>query len=211
MSTETFQWVVAIGVGLAALAMVVQAVIVLVMYKTVKTVQDQVTPLIPRAHAVLDSAQSTLTQSKQQIVDVTKKANELMDKVQTMTEETKTQWSAIMTKANEIADRSKTEVDNVMVKVHEIADLSKQQLVKLDGVVTDAADRAKVQMDRAELVIDDTVSRVHESVAVVHNGIMRPVREISGLTQGVRAALGHFLRGGRPAVNQATQDEEMFI
>lgn len=211
MSQETFQWVVAIGVGLAALSMMVQAVIVFVVYKTTKKVEEQVTPLIPRVHAVLDSAQTTLEQSKKNIVDVSKKANALMDKAHELADQSKVQAAQLMAKAQEIADLSKTQAGELMTKVNEIADLSKAQVLKLDGVVTDATERAKVQMDRAELVIDDTVSRVHESVATVHNGIMRPIREVSGVAQGVRSALAHLLRGNRPAVNQATQDEEMFI
>jgi hypothetical protein len=61
------------------------------------------------------------------------------------------------------------------------------------------------------MVVDDTVSRVHESVTAVHNGLLRPVREIQGIATGVRTAVEHFLRGGRPSVAQATQDDEMFI
>jgi len=211
MSPETFQWVVAIGVLLAALSMVIQAVIIFVMYRTTKAVTDQVTPLIPRVHAVLDSAQTTLAQSKQNIVDITKKASDLMDKVHSLADESKSHVNQIMEKANGIADLSKSEVQQLLAKAHEMVDLSKEQLVKLDGVVTDATERAKVQMDRAELVLDDTVGRVHESVATVHNGIMKPIREVSGVAVGFRTALNHLLRGTRPMVNQATQDEEMFI
>jgi hypothetical protein len=40
---------------------------------------------------------------------------------------------------------------------------------------------------------------------------LKPIREIQGMTAGVRAAVQHFLRGGRPSVAQATQDDEMFI
>jgi hypothetical protein len=40
---------------------------------------------------------------------------------------------------------------------------------------------------------------------------MKPVREVSGLLAGVRAAFQTFLSGRRPAVDRATQDEEMFI
>jgi hypothetical protein len=61
------------------------------------------------------------------------------------------------------------------------------------------------------MVIDDTMSRAHETVAMVHGGILRPLREIHGIAAGVRTAINHLARGGRPSVAQATHDEEMFI
>ena len=81
----------------------------------------------------------------------------------------------------------------------------------VEEVVSDATSRAKVQMDRVELVLDDTLSRAHETVALLHSGIMRPLREINGVTAGLRAALQFLSRGNRPSVAQATSDEEMFI
>jgi len=211
MSPETFHWVVTIGVFLAALAMVTQAVVVIVMYKLAKDVTAKVTPLIPRAHAIMDSAQTTIAQSRKHVVDITRKTNELMDTANQIAALSKTHVDSILGKVNEIADLSKGNVSELMGKVQEVADMSKVQLVKLDGLVTDATERAKVQMDRAELVLDDTVGRVHETVSTVHHGIMRPVREVSGLAQGVRAAVNTLLRGNRPSVQEATQDEEMFI
>jgi hypothetical protein len=46
---------------------------------------------------------------------------------------------------------------------------------------------------------------------LVHSGVMRPLREIQGITAGVRAALAFLAKGGRANVNQITHDEEMFI
>ena len=65
-------------------------------------------------------------------------------------------------------------------------------------------------MESVELVLDDTFNRAHETVAVVHDGIMRPLRELNGIAAGVRAALVPWPR--QPSqVDQATSDEEMFI
>jgi hypothetical protein len=46
---------------------------------------------------------------------------------------------------------------------------------------------------------------------VLHDGIMKPLREVNGIAAGVRAALGAMARGNRPTVDRATSDEEMFI
>jgi hypothetical protein len=121
------------------------------------------------------------------------------------------QVKSILTKADQTVEQSRRQIVEITTKANEMMDLGKAQLVKLDTVVTDATSRAKSQLERAEMVVDDTVSRVHDSVTAVHNGILRPIREINGVAIGVRTAVNHFLRGNRPSVAQATQDDEMFI
>jgi hypothetical protein len=128
------------------------------------------------------------------------------------------QARSILSKAESTLDQSRRSVAELSGKFIEITDkanqmmdIGKAQLVKLDSVITDASGRAMVQLERAEMVVDDTVTRVHDSVAAVHNGIMKPVREVQGVATGVRTAIAVFLRGGRPSVAQATQDDEMFI
>jgi hypothetical protein len=55
------------------------------------------------------------------------------------------------------------------------------------------------------------MTRAHQTVAMVHGGIIKPIREINGVAAGIRAALHYFMRGGRPAPDTVTADEEMFI
>jgi hypothetical protein len=45
----------------------------------------------------------------------------------------------------------------------------------------------------------------------VHQGILTPIRGITGVAAGVRAALQFLMRGTRPSPDQVTVDEEMFI
>ncbi len=106
---------------------------------------------------------------------------------------------------------SKTQILDITTKTNLILDSTRLQLAKVDELLTDASSRAKFQMDRAELVLDDAMSRAQETVAVVHSGVMRPLREIQGITAGLRMAFHVFLKGGRPNVASVTQDEEMFI
>jgi ABC-type transporter Mla subunit MlaD len=128
------------------------------------------------------------------------KVESLVQKTNTAVEQSGKQITEITTRANAILDTGK-----------EILDSTKRQLAIVEDVVGDAATRTKVQMDRAELVLDDTFSRAHETIAVVHDGVMRPLREVNGLAAGIRAALAALAKGDRPTVDRATSDEEMFI
>jgi hypothetical protein len=105
---------------------------------------------------------------------------------------------------------SRTQIHDISHKTGEILDATRRQLAVVDEVLEDAAGRARVQMDRVEMVLDDTLNRTQETVALVHSGIMKPLREIQGVQAGIRAAL-NFLMRGRHNGPVATADEEMFI
>ena len=137
---------------------------------------------------------------QQQTTSVLPQVQSVLGKAEATLDESRKTIAEITTKANEIT-----------TKANDLMDMGKAQMVKLDGVITDASQRAKVQLERAELVVDDTMTRVHQSVTAVHNGIVRPVKEIQAIAAGISTAIQHFLRGGRPSVAQATHDDEMFI
>lgn len=126
--------------------------------------------------------------------------------------------SELMPQIHSIVGTSKRTVENVSTHVQKIAgttgailDITRDQLVKVDELMTDATTRAKVQMERAEMVLDDAMTRTQDTVSTVHRGIMQPVRQVHGIFSGVRTAFSHLSRAGRPTVDHATSDEEMFI
>ena len=168
MDQMTLLYVMTAFVIIAAIALCIQAGMLAAMYKTTKSLQSEIRPLLPKVHSLVDTTQTTVEQSRKQILDITTRANEILAS-------------------------------------------TKEQLGMVQEVVTDATSRAKVQLERVELVLDDTLSRAHETVATVHDGIMRPLREINGIAAGVKTALAYLARGNRPSVDQVTSDEEMFI
>jgi len=175
MNQEILLYTMTGFVIISAIALCIQAGLLLWMYKATKAIQEQATAIMPQAKSILSKAESTLDQSRKNVVELTERFVE------------------ISTKANQMMD------------------MGKSQLQEIGTVVSDASTRAKAQLERAEMVVDDTVTRVHESVHAVHSGIMRPIREVQGVANGVKTAVAVFMRGGRPSVAQATQDDEMFI
>ncbi len=108
-------------------------------------------------------------------------------------------------------DESRVKIAEITTKTSEILDITKKQLERVEVLLEDASTRALVQFDRAEMVIDDAMTRAQETVSVVHEGIMKPIREISGIAAFLRASLQYFFRGARPTPDQVTADDEMFI
>ncbi len=88
---------------------------------------------------------------------------------------------------------------------------AQQQVNGIDQARRELAAQWRVQSERLELVLEDILSRVQDVVAVLHGAVMRPVREVSGMVAGVKAALQTLLMSRRPTVDRATHDDEMFI
>jgi len=103
------------------------------------------------------------------------------------------------------------QIREITTKANTVLDSTQAQLARVDEFVGDATQRARVQMDRAEMVLDDTVSRVHDTVLQLNSSVLKPIRELNGLAAGIRAGLQFLTARGRPTVDQATADEEMFI
>lgn len=193
---DTLFAVMTFFVFLSAVALCIQAAMLIGMWKTTKALQEQVTSVLPQVRSVLSQADQILKDNRQTIMEITSKANEIASKA-----------TEIAAKASDMA----TKANSLAAKANDMMDMGKAQMLKVDAVITDASDRAKIQLERAELIADDTMGRVHQTVTSVHNGVLRPVREVQGLAAGMRAAVQHLLRGGRPSVADATHDDEMFI
>ena len=116
-----------------------------------------------------------------------------------------------LAQAQKTLSTSLVRIEELSHKANTALDSTNRQLAAFDAVRVEVTDRARVQMERLELVLDDSLNRVQEVVSTLHNGVLRPVREITGVAAGIKAAFQTFLRGNRPSVAQATHDDEMFI
>lgn len=112
--------------------------------------------------------------------------------------------------AQRLLEEVRTNAGEVSARATEMMELSRKQLVRVDEVLGEATTRTRAQMDRIELVLDDVMGRFQETTALIQNGILKPIRQINGLSAGIRAALS-ALAGRKTSVEQATHDEEMFI
>lgn len=118
---------------------------------------------------------------------------------------------AALETAQSSLNQHRQQVSEVAAKAGQVLDLAKSQLERVNGVLVDATTRAKSQLERVDLVLEDSLSRVHQTVTLLHSGVLRPLRQINGVVLGIRAALAQLTGQGRPTVAQATHDDEMFI
>jgi len=104
-------------------------------------------------------------------------------------------------------------VENLTETTHSV----RSQVERVDATVSDAVDRTRLQIIRADELLSRTLDRVEETSEMVHRTVVSPVRQVSGLIQGVTAGI-EFLIGGRGRRNGSSREsrrsvaqDEMFI
>ena len=132
-------------------------------------------------------------------------------KVQAQVAQVWPEIQSIIGSTKRIVSDSEKHIHKIGETSTQILDVTKQQVTRIDELLNDASMRAKVQLERAEMVLDDTMGRAQETVSIVQRSVLRPVRELHGVLSGIRTTITHLGRGGRPTVDHATADEEMFI
>ena len=168
MNADASLYLIAGAIVVPALALSLQALLMVGVYKSSIAIRDQVTALAGHVATFVAAPQHTVEQSGKQISEVATKTSEVLD-------------------------------------------LTHKQLVRIDGVLGEATTRAKIQMDRVELILDDTLGQLQETTALLHKGVLRPVREINTVAAGILAALGYLFRSQRTSIEQATHDKDMSI
>lgn len=182
MTSDTLLYVMTAAIVVGAVAILVQTFLVLGVYRASRAVRGQVAALTPKIEPVI------------------RKSEALIEKVEPMTGV-----------VQQLIEDTRAHVGELSVKAADLMELSRRQVARVDEVLGEATARTRVQMDRIEMVIDDTVNRFQETTTLLQSGIARPIRQLHGLTTGIRTAVSVLFSTRRPTVEQATHDEEMFI
>ena len=89
----------------------------------------------------------------------------------------------------------------------------REQTAKVGAVVTDAVDRARLQIIRADEMVTGTLGQVEATASLVSQNVVKPVKQVGAVLQGLTVALGTYLgrtKQGR-VIDGSEQEEEMFI
>jgi tetrahydromethanopterin S-methyltransferase subunit F len=130
----------------------------------------------------------------------------------------------VKTKALPTIDSAQALLADIRPKLQVIADnlaettsTVREQVQRVDATVNDVMDRARLQVIRADDLLSRTLDRVEETSEIVHKTVVSPVRQFSGLIQGLTAGIEFFV-AGRGRKNGRSRDprrpvpqDEMFI
>ncbi|MEP6963391.1 MAG: hypothetical protein ABI995_15020 [Acidobacteriota bacterium] len=112
--------------------------------------------------------------------------------------------------ARNTAQEGRMAVIEIREKSNLILDTGHRQMKQIEALLGDAADRTTKQLAYAESIVEDALDRVESTVALLHKGVLKPIKGVTGLTAGIGAAL-RYLMTRRPNPEGATLDEEMYI
>ncbi len=87
----------------------------------------------------------------------------------------------------------KPRVTDIVANAEQSARIARTQMERLDATVSDIVDRTRLQVIRADELVNRTMDRVEETTEIVHRTVVSPIRQLSGLVQGVSAGLEFFL------------------
>ncbi|MEI9812675.1 MAG: hypothetical protein WDO18_08365 [Acidobacteriota bacterium] len=166
---------------------------------------DQMTLLWVMAGAVIVSAIALVIQACM-LFGMYKASQALRERILTVLPK----LEELVETSRDVIEEGRMTVVEIRQKSNLILDSGQKQMRQLESILSDAAERSNRQMAYAEAVVQEALGRVEDTVQLVHQGVLKPIRGLSGIAAGVSAAL-QYLLSRRPTPGGATLDEEMFI
>ena len=102
-------------------------------------------------------------------------------------------------------------VSNIAGTAEDSAQMVRSQMARLDATMNDVLDRARLHVIRADDIVGRTLDKVEDTSDKVQRTVMSPIRQVSGLMQGVSAGVETFFGQRRRSRSEMQPQDEMFI
>ncbi|HEY1263921.1 MAG TPA: hypothetical protein VGF06_10370 [Terriglobales bacterium] len=128
--------------------------------------------------------------------------------------EVKTKTLPTVEAAHSALTELRPKVDIIAENLAQTTSLVRGQMQRLDATVSDIVDRTRLQVIRADELVNRTLDRVEETTDMVHRTVVSPIRQVSGLVQGLAAGVDFLFkrrRNSQPREGMGVPQDEMFI
>lgn len=88
---------------------------------------------------------------------------------------------------------------------------ARDQFRRVEAMVTTTGEALNLQLERFDRVSQNIMDRINETTEIIQESVVRPAREVAALAKGLSGFGSFFFKRGRSTVDQARQDEELFI
>jgi hypothetical protein len=139
------------------------------------------------------------------------------ERLEALATEVKTKVMPTVEQAQQMLAEMRPQFEVIVDNIEGATTVIRSQIERVDATVTDAMDRARLQIIRGDELLTRTMDRVEQTSDMVQKTVVSPVRQLSGLMQGITVGL-EFLFGGRNRRNGGSREErrpvpqdEMFI
>jgi hypothetical protein len=142
-----------------------------------------------------------------------RKSSERMEALAT---EVKTKLMPTFEQAQEMLTQFRPRMEIIAENVEDATTVMRGQLQRIDATMNDVVDRARLQIIRADDLLSRTLDRVEQTSDMVHSTVVSPVRQLSGLMQGITVGLEYLFgrgrrNGGSGEERRPVPQDEMFI
>jgi methyl-accepting chemotaxis protein len=203
--------VVTAAVALASIAFVVQAMAMFALYRVARRMQQKVGPLADQAEPVIGKLGPMIGEiglAAQRLGPMIDKVGLAAGKVAPVADRVE----SVLATANRIMEENRPRISELSGEAVEIVRSGREQVERIGELLHDAGDCARARLEQIDQAVENTVEQVGQVGDAVKRAVLRPVREVNGLAAGISAAVATLVHHSRkPSVDQATQDEEMFI
>lgn len=210
MSEDVFRIVVTAAVALAAIAFIVQAAAMAGLYRAVRKMQQKTDPLTGKLQELVEKAGPAI----EKIGPVIDQMGIVIDKMGPVIEgagPVVARAGRVLDATQLILDENRPRVAEITGDVAQIVKSGRAQVFEVGELLHDAGGRALARLEQIDRSVDSAVEQVELVGAAVKSAVTRPAREFNGIAAGVSAAMSALVHGRKHAVDQTTQDEEMFI
>lgn len=210
----------------------VQAVVAVAVYLAIRRIEKKSAPLWGRAEPVI----ARLNPILDQVVAAFEKAGPAIEKIGAMADKTGPvierigpmvdrvgpavekigpafeQAGLVLESANKVLAETRPRIVQITDEMVGIAKSGREQIDRVGEILHDAGSRALTRLEQIDRAVDSTVGQVEQAGEAVKRAVMTPMREVNGLAAGISAAVATLVHHSkRPQIDEATQDEEMFI
>lgn len=109
-----------------------------------------------------------------------------------------------------LLEATRPKLDVILDNVAHVTTTARTDIERVEVTLNDLLDRTRLQVIRVDEMVTRTLDRVEETSEKVQHSVMSPVRQVSGLVQGLSAGLGAFFSAQKRRRNGGPSDE-MFI
>jgi hypothetical protein len=124
------------------------------------------------------------------------------------------QFERFMKETRELLVPVRSITDNLRVASGNLVDLgmaARDQFRRVEAMVAETGEALTVQIDRLDRTTQHVAARIDETSHIVQDSVLRPFREVSAVAKGISRGFETMFRRNRSTVDQAHQDEELFI
>jgi methyl-accepting chemotaxis protein len=133
------------------------------------------------------------------IVTLLVTARKAVEKVEQLSGDFTTKALPILAQTRAIVEDLSPKLKVISANLVEVSTTLKDQTKHVNATVGDVVDKTRQQADRVDEMVSAILDGVSHAGATIQAGVSKPVRQVNGIFQGLRAGLESFFSKEKPA------------